>query len=348
MAYLPPHKRHAGSTTSAPAPSPNPPPSSLSFSFRGLSVSSPRGRHRGAGSRHPRPNNKIIHATGCVSRWSPFPPFTSGPDDGDGEMLRLEPFPCAPIERKIGAKPLALAASSPGQGSSDNAGPAAAAIAEKFLPDLLAAAERAMAGDAPKDEVVKLSLVARVGKVLFQCQLGGSPVTLDALREAVKAGEDGTKSQLHKSFYTSVPSECLDDMERSAVKRMGLEFDSSKEHYHVKVFDKHRSDSTISCKCTVQEDGTLAIHKVELNQVRHLVEDISCIFKELDLRLMLCTKRILKDLDSEVEGAIKSLVSSAVIDANVKGGLRWPLGKESIDLITEAQLEKFPMKLPSN
>ncbi|GJM85063.1 hypothetical protein PR202_ga01480 [Eleusine coracana subsp. coracana] len=264
MAYLPPHKRHAGSTTSAPAPSPNPPPSSLSFSFRGLSVSSPRGRHRGAGSRHPRPNNKIIHATGCVSRWSPFPPFTSGPDDGDGEMLRLEPFPCAPIERKIGAKPLALAASSPGQGSSDNAGPAAAAIAEKFLPDLLAAAERAMAGDAPKDEVVKLSLVARVGKVLFQCQLGGSPVTLDALREAVKAGEDGTKSQLHKSFYTSVPSECLDDMERSAVKRMGLEFDSSKEHYHVKVFDKHRSDSTISCKCTVQEDGTLAIHKVSV------------------------------------------------------------------------------------
>jgi hypothetical protein len=64
---------------------------------------------------------------------------------------------------------------------------------------------------------------------------GGSPVTLDTLRKAAKAGEDGTKSQLHKSFYTSVPSEYLDEMERSAVKRMGLEFDSSKEHYHVKV-----------------------------------------------------------------------------------------------------------------
>jgi hypothetical protein len=54
------------------------------------------------------------------------------------------------------------------------------------------------------------------------------------LREAAKAGEDGTKSQLQKSFYTSVSSECLDGMERSAVK-MGLDFDSSKEHYYVKV-----------------------------------------------------------------------------------------------------------------
>jgi hypothetical protein len=32
----------------------------------------------------------------------------------------------------------------------------------------------------------------------------------------------------------SVSSECLDGMERSAVK-MGLDFDSSKEHYYVKV-----------------------------------------------------------------------------------------------------------------
>jgi hypothetical protein len=65
---------------------------------------------------------------------------------------------------------------------------------------------------------------------------GRSPVTLDTLRQAAKAGEDGSKSQLHKSFYTSVPSECLDDMAESVVKRMALDFDSSKEHYHVKVW----------------------------------------------------------------------------------------------------------------
>ncbi|KAG2651095.1 uncharacterized protein LOC120655796 [Panicum virgatum] len=335
MAYLPPHKRHPSSTASAPTP--NPPPPSLSSSLRSLSLSSPRGRGRGTGGRHSRPSNKIIHATGCVSRWSPLPPFSPGPEDSDGDgggeepTLRLESFPCDPIERKTGAKPLALVASSPGQGSSGSTEAAVTAIAERFLPDLLAAAERAKASYVPnEEELVKQSLVARVGKVLFQSQPGGSPVSLDTLRKAAEAGEYGSKSKLHKSFYTNVPSEYLDDMEQSVVKRMGLEFDSSKEHYHVKVFDKHQSDSTISCKCTVEEDGSLVIHKVEWNQVRHLVEDISCLFKGLDLRLMLCTKRILKTPDSEVENALKSLVSSAVIDPDVKGGLRWPLGKESI------------------
>ena len=131
---------------------------------------------------------------------------------------------------------------------------------------------------------------------MMSCR-GGSPVSLDTLRKAAEAGEYGSKSKLHKSFYTNVPSEYLDDMEQSVVKRMGLEFDSSKKHYHVKVycpitlqcnmnydlfwvqmskwilgsailpqvFDKHQSDSTISCKCTVEEDGSLVIHKVSLS-----------------------------------------------------------------------------------
>jgi hypothetical protein len=64
---------------------------------------------------------------------------------------------------------------------------------------------------------------------------GGSHVSLDSLREAAKAGNEGSKSQVRKSFYTNVPKECSEDMERSVVKLMGLEFDSSKEHYHVKV-----------------------------------------------------------------------------------------------------------------
>ncbi|CAM0876892.1 unnamed protein product [Alopecurus aequalis] len=317
MAYLPPHKRHSGG--SDPDPTPSPPTSSL----RSLSVSSsPRGRYQLRPS-----NNKIIHAAGCVSRWSPLPPFSPVSDDSDS--FRLEPFACEPIERKTGAKPLVLALSSP-KGSSDSADTAAGAIAERFLPQLLAAADRARATtrDVPKEEALKLSLVARVGKVLFQP--GGSPVSLDSLRDAAKAGEEGSRSLVRKSFYTSVPTECFEDMERSAVKVMGLEFDSSKEHYHVKIFDKRQSDSTMSCKCTVQEDGKLAVHKVEVNQIRQLVEDISCLSKDLDLRLMLRTKRFLTNIDPEVENAIQCLVSAAILDPNVKGGLRWPLGKESI------------------
>uniref|UniRef100_A0A0D9VG79 DUF7903 domain-containing protein n=1 Tax=Leersia perrieri TaxID=77586 RepID=A0A0D9VG79_9ORYZ len=339
MAYLPPHKRHSNASTT---PTPTPP------SLHSLSLSSsPRGgrhhhNHRGgratAARHHHRPSSKIIHAAGCVSRYSPLPPFpdeVADDDDDDASLpLRLEPFPCDPIERRTGAKPLVLvpSASSSSSAAEDSAEAAASAIAERFVPDLLAAAGRAKAGGVAKeDEEVKLSAVARIGKVLFQSGPGGSPLSMNSLRDAVKAGEEGSRSQVHKTFYTNVPGECLDDMERSAVEKMGLRFDSSKEHYHVKVFDKNQSDSTISCKCTVQEDGKLGIHKVELNQIRHLVEDISCLYKDLDLRLMLSTKRILKNLDAEVENAVNWLVSSAVIDPDVKGGLRWPLGKESVD-----------------
>ncbi|KAM3242636.1 hypothetical protein ACQJBY_054946 [Aegilops geniculata] len=69
-----------------------------------------------------------------------------------------------------GAKPLVLALSSPSSGSTE-AADAAAVIAERFLPDLLYAAEkvRARTHDVPReDEEAKLSLMARVGKVLFQ------------------------------------------------------------------------------------------------------------------------------------------------------------------------------------
>ena len=45
------------------------------------------------------------------------------------------------------------------------------------------------------------------------------------------------------------------------MERMGLEFISTKEHYHVKVVDKQGMVSKMSCKCTVQEDGKLAIDK---------------------------------------------------------------------------------------
>ncbi|XP_048537434.1 uncharacterized protein LOC125516027 [Triticum urartu] len=321
MVYLPPHRRH--SSSSEPAPTPFPPISSL----QSLSISSPRGR----GRHHLRPsNNKIIHAAGCVSRWSPLPPFPPG--SGDADTFRLVPFPCDPIERETGAKPLVLALSSP-KSAPGSAEAAVAAITESFLPDLLAAAERARATarDAPtEDEEVKLSLVARVGKVLFQPGPSGGPVSLDSVRDAAKAGAEGSRSQVRKSFYTNLPGKCVDEIGMYIGKLTDLKFDSSKKHYHVKVFDKQRSDTTMSCKCTVQEDGKLVIHKVELNQIRQLVEDISCLSKDFDLRLMLRTKRILKNIDPEVENAIKSLVSSAIVDPDAKGGLKWPLGNESI------------------
>ncbi|KMT13855.1 hypothetical protein BVRB_4g076990 isoform A [Beta vulgaris subsp. vulgaris] len=58
-----------------------------------------------------------------------------------------------------------------------------------------------------------------------------------------------------------------------------------------------------------------------------MVEDISCLMSNVDLRLALCTKRIFGALQDEEEQNIRDLISSAIFDPNVKGGLRWPLGK---------------------
>ncbi|XP_031382823.1 uncharacterized protein LOC116196985 isoform X3 [Punica granatum] len=60
-----------------------------------------------------------------------------------------------------------------------------------------------------------------------------------------------------------------------------------------------------------------------------MVADISCLSKYLDLRLMLSTKTIITALSEDETVGIGELIGSAVLDPNVKGGLRWPLGKAS-------------------
>ncbi|KAI9186667.1 hypothetical protein LWI28_019676 [Acer negundo] len=64
-----------------------------------------------------------------------------------------------------------------------------------------------------------------------------------------------------------------------------------------------------------------------MNPVRKMIEDISCIDKNLDLRLALQTKRILTSLTDDEMHSIGNIINSAIIDPEVKGGLRWPYGK---------------------
>lgn len=52
-----------------------------------------------------------------------------------------------------------------------------------------------------------------------------------------------------------------------------------------------RPTETINCKCTFKENGRLSMYKAELDVVRHLVVDMSCIDKSVDMRLMLAAKR---------------------------------------------------------
>ncbi|KAF3323678.1 hypothetical protein FCM35_KLT12409 [Carex littledalei] len=96
------------------------------------------------------------------------------------------------------------------------------------------------------------------------------------------------------------------------------------------VIDKPQSQLFISCKCKASHDSALELYKVEHNPRRRMVTDVSCLSKNFDLRIMLNTKRALKNLDADVADGINQLISAAVIDPEAKGGLRWPLGKESV------------------
>ncbi|KAK4721734.1 hypothetical protein R3W88_011967 [Solanum pinnatisectum] len=114
-----------------------------------------------------------------------------------------------------------------------------------------------------------------------------------------------------------------------AVEKLGLEYVEEKELYYVKLSDNLHS--TAACKCTVIKDqGKIQLHKSEVNQVRNMVADMSCLGKSLDLRLMLHTKKIITALSDEEINGINNLIGSAILDSEVKGWLRWPFGEDSL------------------
>ncbi|CAA6675807.1 unnamed protein product [Spirodela intermedia] len=115
-----------------------------------------------------------------------------------------------------------------------------------------------------------------------------------------------------KTFYTNIPSEFIEEIVQAIVPRLDFIFTKRR----IIIIDKNQPKTTITCKCTAAKDlGKLKMYKIRSSLVRHMVEDISCLDKNLDLRIMLCTKRKLMEIE-------------ATLDASVKGGLRWPLGKE--------------------
>jgi hypothetical protein len=73
----------------------------------------------------------------------------------------------------------------------------------------------------------------------------------------------------------------------------------------------------------------LVFIQAELNALRHLNLDVSCLDQDLDMRLMVDSKRTLTNLSENEITNLKELTDSAVVDPTVKGGLKWPLGKSS-------------------
>ncbi|XP_068657485.1 uncharacterized protein [Aristolochia californica] len=310
MAYIPPHKRHSSSK-----PSPTPEKFIPQFEKK-LS----RGLHARKGQ-HSSHSGKYAYAPISISRWLPIGLM----DDGlCPPSVKLLSIPCEVIGRRSAENPWAFVHDRLSKDENEMKRSSIKSpwlsITEEILSDLQTAAQhlrREM--DIEDSLLIRPSLVARFGKIFFH---GGPSIEPDNILKS--AG-----NKVH-TFYTSIPDSYVEFVQSVAIPRLAVEFESEKEHYHVKVYDKLRPKSTISCKCTVKKDGGgLVILVMELNQVRHLVVDVSCLDKDLDVRLMLYTKTLITNLTEEEEQGIRELINSAVIDPDVRGGVRWPLGKQT-------------------
>ncbi|KAL4376102.1 hypothetical protein GQ457_02G033220 [Hibiscus cannabinus] len=120
------------------------------------------------------------------------------------------------------------------------------------------------------------------------------------------------------------------DASAAHLKPVSVEsFERSGNIYYMDLSDNTQPDSTIFCKCRINDGKKLQLYKLELNLVRDMVMDISCMDKDLDLRLSLTHKRVVISLHDDEIQCIQNLINSAVLDPDMKGGLRWPFGKAS-------------------
>ncbi|GLT59707.1 hypothetical protein SLA2020_325120 [Shorea laevis] len=299
MAYIPPHKRNLKDSERS-----RPTAESLVLRFKRNVILS---------------SDKIVYANNAISKWLAF-----GLDDNNQlpSNVHLEPVSV----ESVGEKPLMLVNSNVID-NDEVEGKRWLSISENVLPDLLSSFEIWKADKEHKDleEVMKATLVARIGKIHFR----GSPlVSLESVRG--NQVTETTLRNLKRSFCTDVHASYMEKIMHEVVPKIGLDFEQKKDIYHVKLSHSRRPSATISCRCSLREgEAKLELKKVELNKERYMVEDISCLNKSLDLRLMLCTRRILTSLTAVETNCIKNLIDSAVLDPGVKGGLRWPMGKLS-------------------
>ncbi|KAL0710935.1 hypothetical protein Bca4012_017913 [Brassica carinata] len=114
---------------------------------------------------------------------------------------------------------------------------------------------------------------------------------LVARRQAAHATEN-SQENMNMIFSTDVPTCFMQNIKYKAISSHGFCIDVEKEVY------------------------------AEMNPLRHLVVDVSCIDKNLDMRFMLAGKRKIMNLTEKETSSIQGLLDSATVDSSVKGGLR--------------------------
>ncbi|CAM8894599.1 unnamed protein product [Rhodiola kirilowii] len=321
MAYIPPHKRHTGDTDK-----PDPTPALLAPQFRkNLSLGSSSSSSNRKNDRDKYMGWKIKYANSAEFRW-----FSVGltHDDVLPFPVSLQLVPSGLVKSKDKERLILVNTEFEKTTEVESTLKSPwAIIAENVLQDLLSSFLAVRNENENNDFVkVKPALVARFGKIMFHRTSSVNIETGDN-----NALPLSTLRNLRRTFYTNLPLWYLENITTGVAQEVGLKVEDEKERYLIQLYDKEQPDATISCKCKVTPDGRrLELLKIELNPVRNACIDISCLTKKLDLRLMLytITKRKITTFNDVEKHSLQDLVNSAVLDSNIKGGLRWPLGKD--------------------
>ncbi|KAK3197931.1 hypothetical protein Dsin_021346 [Dipteronia sinensis] len=198
-------------------------------------------------------------------------------------------------------------------------------VAADVWPNLLSEFEilRNMFVSNDKLDEVKPAIFARFGKILFHPNASVS--SLGLIKDRVV---ETTLRQMKTTFYANTPSSYMENIISGVAPKIGFDLEEDKDMFHILLSDGTKPKNyEIYCKCRMKEDKKLELYKVETNPVREMTKNILCIDKNLDLRLALHTKRILTSLTDDEMHIIGNIINSAIIDPEVKGGLRWPYGK---------------------
>ncbi|KAH9728293.1 hypothetical protein KPL70_008977 [Citrus sinensis] len=303
MAYIPPHKRHSKGPQR-----PTPPEMRVPEFNRKLNFGS---RKHNAGTKV----NYVEYADHAVHRW-----FVCGLENDNSfpSSVHCEEFPEEPAEHKRGENPLVLVTNNLANDNDEVSGNISRSpwelVAENVWPEILSACK------IVKNEMEeKPTLAASFGYLLFNKY---NLLSLESAREG-QVAETALRS-VRRFFYRGVPATYMEKIVNEVVPKLGVDFVEHKDIYRIKLSDSTRE---ITCKCTVKEDKKLDLYKLELNPVRSMIADMSCPYKNEDLRLALCTKSTLAALSDDEMNGIRVLINSAIPDPEVKGGLRWPTRK---------------------
>ncbi|XP_062084261.1 uncharacterized protein LOC133790601 [Humulus lupulus] len=302
MAYVPPHKRSSKNndgegSSQSPVPKPELPPFLINY-------------------KKPKSKSKSAYACEDIHRW-----FAAGLDDHIRfpPSVDLQPVSVESIHGTIVQRVALFNNIDSAEEKSSNAVIESftrrpwECIAENVVPDLISCFEdfRSKLEDSDHNHVkVTPTIITRVGKVLFRRWRGSELLSEELLRPR------------RASYYTDVLDSYIEYLVKEGVLKSGLEFEQEQEVFRVYFDDVTQPDISMWCKCRVLEDGKLNPFKIEHVYGRHMLRDISCLEKNLDMRLDLCTKTTVTNFPEDDFESLKSLINSAVVDPAVRGKFR--------------------------